>query len=93
MFDIMSMQYMFEVTCQCLQMYPCVFLTKTHEDVSSCHVEDVHVGGGLHVGLRHDHHQHQNIARDSHLTENHLFEGSAVFVCPPSAVRAANIKY
>lgn len=39
-----------------------VFLTETHEDISNSHVEDVHVGGGLHGGLGHDHHQHQQVA-------------------------------
>ena len=43
------------------------FLTETHEDISNCHVEDVHVCGGLHVRLRHNHHQHQQVPQDSHL--------------------------
>ena len=48
-------------------------LTQTHENVGHGHVDDVHVGGGLHVLPRQHHHHHQQVAEDSDLqTENNF---------------------
>ena len=48
-------------------------LTETHEDVRHGHVDDVHVGGGLHVLPRQHHHHHQQVAEDTDLqTENNF---------------------
>ena len=70
--DQESIVYRPDVTfafCNILVFFLQYFLTKTHEDVSSRHVDDVHVGGCLHVGLGHNHHQHQHIASYPHLEE------------------------
>ena len=60
-------------------------LTETHEDVGHGHVDDVHVGGGLHVLPRQHHHHHQQVAEDTDLqTENNfLLPTSEISSCSP----------
>ena len=41
--------------------------TETHQDISNSEIDDVHVGGGLHVFPHQDDHHHQHVASDTDL--------------------------
>ena len=41
-------------------------LTQAHQDICCCHVQDVHVGGGPHVGLAQNSYHHQQVTHHPH---------------------------
>ena len=54
--------------------YNIINSTKTHQYVGQGEVDDVDVGGGLHVRVGEDYHQHEDVSHHSHEEDDQVAE-------------------
>ena len=59
---------------------PLLLPTETHQNVSNREVDDVDVGGGLHVFPHQDDHHHQHVASDTNLERFRVSKSSYLMI-------------